>query len=149
MGRMHTPGKGSSQSSLPYIRSAPSWLKNNFSSADVVDLIVKNAKKGLTPSKIGAPLVKPSAMYPWTDIATNINTFVLHVNNEFRVFIVGVLLRDTKGIGQSKAITGNKILRILRSKGTNQHVLLDLECIGIAFIQPFHIRKREHECEYA
>jgi small subunit ribosomal protein S13e len=54
MGRMHTPGKGMSDSALPYIRSAPSWLKNNFSAADVIDMIVKNAKKGLTPSKIGS-----------------------------------------------------------------------------------------------
>ena len=54
MGRMHTPGKGISSSALPYIRSAPSWVKNNFSAEEVVDLIVKLAKKGLSPSKIGA-----------------------------------------------------------------------------------------------
>ncbi len=29
------------------------WLKNNFSAEEVIDLIVKSAKKGLTPSKIG------------------------------------------------------------------------------------------------
>ena len=29
----------------------------------------------------------------------------------------GVILRDTKGIGQSKSLTGSKILRVLKAKG--------------------------------
>jgi hypothetical protein len=121
MGRMHTPGKGISRSSLPYVRSAPQvciylietcftrfgfvdlpvqrvarlrllfccvgcvefslsllspccaatafmhtlcsmllalltraqWLKNTTTAEEVVEQIVKLAKKGLTPSKIG------------------------------------------------------------------------------------------------
>ena len=48
---MHTPGKGISRSSIPYRRSPPSWLK--YSVDEVVDMICKNAKKGLTPSQIG------------------------------------------------------------------------------------------------
>ncbi|KAL8609536.1 ribosomal 40S subunit protein S13 [Nucella lapillus] len=54
MGRMHNPGKGISQSALPYRRSVPTWLK--LSSDDVVDQIIKLAKKGLMPSQIGVIL---------------------------------------------------------------------------------------------
>ncbi|GFR04542.1 40S ribosomal protein S13 [Trichonephila clavata] len=54
MGRMHTPGKGISQSSLPYRRSVPTWLK--LSSDDVTEQLCKLAKKGLTPSQIGVIL---------------------------------------------------------------------------------------------
>lgn len=51
---MHAPGKGISQSALPYRRSLPTWLK--LSSEDVKDQIYKLAKKGLTPSQIGVIL---------------------------------------------------------------------------------------------
>merc|ERR1712121_194834 len=54
MGRMHNPGKGISQSALPYRRSVPTWLK--LSSDDVIEQIVKLAKKGLMPSQIGVIL---------------------------------------------------------------------------------------------
>eukprot|EP00344_Euplotes_crassus_P002202 CAMPEP_0197009928 /NCGR_PEP_ID=MMETSP1380-20130617/52081_1 /TAXON_ID=5936 /ORGANISM="Euplotes crassus, Strain CT5" /LENGTH=151 /DNA_ID=CAMNT_0042431503 /DNA_START=34 /DNA_END=489 /DNA_ORIENTATION=+ len=54
MGRMHTPGKGISRSSLPYRRTPPSWLK--ISAQEVVDQICKLAKKGLAPSQIGTIL---------------------------------------------------------------------------------------------
>jgi len=54
MGRMHAPGKGISQSSLPYRRSVPTWLK--LTSDDVKEQIYKLAKKGLTPSQIGVIL---------------------------------------------------------------------------------------------
>lgn len=43
--------KGISQSSLPYRRSVPNWLK--LTKDDVEEQIVKLAKKGLTPSQIG------------------------------------------------------------------------------------------------
>merc|ERR1711944_199672 len=79
MGRMHAPGKGISQSALPYRRSVPTWLK--LSSADVKEQIFKLAKKGLTPSQIG------------------------------------VILGDSHGVAQVRFVTGNKILRILKSKG--------------------------------
>ncbi|KAG8522850.1 40S ribosomal protein S13 [Galemys pyrenaicus] len=49
MGRMHAPGKGLSQSALPYRRSAPTWLK--LTSDYVKEQIYKLAKKGLTPSR--------------------------------------------------------------------------------------------------
>ncbi|CAO1428188.1 unnamed protein product [Diamesa serratosioi] len=51
MGRMHAPGKGISQSALPYRRSVPSWLKLN--AEDVKEQIKKLGKKGMTPSQIG------------------------------------------------------------------------------------------------
>ncbi|GLH14898.1 hypothetical protein R5R35_014756 [Gryllus longicercus] len=54
MGRMHAPGKGISQSALPYRRSVPTWLK--LTSDEVKDQIKKLAKKGLTPSQIGVIL---------------------------------------------------------------------------------------------
>merc|ERR1711872_255426 len=57
MGRMHNPGKGISQSALPYRRSVPTWLK--LTSDDVVDQICKLAKKGLKPSQIGVILRDP------------------------------------------------------------------------------------------
>ena len=51
MGRMHAPGKGLSQSALPYRRSVPTWLK--LTSDDVKEQLYQLAKKGLTPSQIG------------------------------------------------------------------------------------------------
>ncbi|CAG2166103.1 unnamed protein product [Oppiella nova] len=54
MGRMHAPGKGISQSALPYRRTVPTWLK--LTTDDVVDQICKLAKKGMTPSQIGVML---------------------------------------------------------------------------------------------
>ena len=50
MGRMHSGGKGIAKSSIPYKRSAPSWLK--VSSSQVEDHVCKLAKKGLTPSQV-------------------------------------------------------------------------------------------------
>uniref|UniRef100_A0A8I3W232 Small ribosomal subunit protein uS15 n=1 Tax=Callithrix jacchus TaxID=9483 RepID=A0A8I3W232_CALJA len=79
MGRMHAPGKGLSQSALPYHRSVPTWLK--LTSDDVKEQIYKLAKKDLTPSQIS------------------------------------VILRDLHGVAQVRFLTGNKILRILKSKG--------------------------------
>uniref|UniRef100_A0A2K5Q820 Small ribosomal subunit protein uS15 N-terminal domain-containing protein n=1 Tax=Cebus imitator TaxID=2715852 RepID=A0A2K5Q820_CEBIM len=58
MGRMHAPGKGLSQSALPYRRSVPTWLK--LTSDDVKEQIYKLAKKSLTPSQIGCLVVKNS-----------------------------------------------------------------------------------------
>ncbi|KAI9471908.1 MAG: 40S ribosomal protein S13 [Benjaminiella poitrasii] len=88
MGRMYTSGKGISGSALPYRRTPPSWVKT--SSDEVVDMICKNAKKGLSPAQIG------------------------------------VILRDSHGIPQVKSITGNKILRILKTNGLAPEVPEDL-----------------------
>ncbi|KAF7314544.1 Ribosomal protein S13 [Mycena kentingensis (nom. inval.)] len=83
MGRMHAPGKGISSSALPYRRAPPSWLKTT--PEEVVEHIVKLARKGLTPSQIG------------------------------------VTLRDSHGIPQVRFLTGNKILRILKSQADRLH----------------------------
>jgi len=88
MGRMHAPGKGISSSALPYRRTPPSWLKTTME--EVVELIIKLARKGLTPSQIG------------------------------------VTLRDSHGIPQVRFVTGNKILRILKSHGLGPSIPEDL-----------------------
>merc|ERR1712116_22310 len=54
MGRMHAPGKGISQSALPYRRTVPNWLK--LTSEEVNQQSYQLAKKGLTPSQIGVIL---------------------------------------------------------------------------------------------
>ncbi|KAG5362167.1 40S ribosomal protein [Yarrowia sp. C11] len=54
MGRMHSKGKGMSASAIPYSRNAPSWFK--LTPDDVVEQIIKYARKGLTPSQIGVLL---------------------------------------------------------------------------------------------
>jgi len=51
---MHTPGKGISNSALPYKRTPPSWLVR--SPKEVNEQVVKLARKGLTPSQIGVIL---------------------------------------------------------------------------------------------
>lgn len=79
--RSRSRSKGISRSSLPYKRSPPSWLR--VSAQEVVDMICKNAKKGMTPSQIG------------------------------------LVLRDSSGIGQIRAVTGNKIVRILKANGAH------------------------------
>jgi len=55
MGRMHAPGKGISQSALPYRRTVPNWLK--LPPEEVKEQIYKLAKKGLPPSQIGRSLL--------------------------------------------------------------------------------------------
>mmetsp|Transcript_68165 Transcript_68165/g.79312 ORF Transcript_68165/g.79312 Transcript_68165/m.79312 type:complete len:152 (+) Transcript_68165:53-508(+) len=54
MGRMHSQGKGISGSALPFRRKPPKWT--TITPAAVVELIIKLAKKGLTPSQIGVVL---------------------------------------------------------------------------------------------
>ncbi|KAA8905485.1 40S ribosomal protein S13 [Sphaerosporella brunnea] len=39
---------------------------------------------------------------------------------------IGVVLRDSHGVAQVKAVTGNKILRILKSQGLNPEIPEDL-----------------------
>ena len=73
-------------SALPYRRAPPHWLKTT--PEDVVEHIVKLARKGLTPSQIG------------------------------------VVLRDSHGIPQVRFVTGNKILRILKTEGA-YYIVMD------------------------
>ncbi|PSK41356.1 40S ribosomal protein S13 [Candidozyma pseudohaemuli] len=69
-------------------KNAPAWFK--LSSDEVVEQIIKYARKGLTPSQIG------------------------------------VILRDAHGVSQAKVVTGNKILRILKSNGLAPEIPEDL-----------------------
>ncbi|KAI7280237.1 40S ribosomal protein [Hortaea werneckii] len=54
MGRLHSKGKGISDSAIPYSRTPPAWLKTTPD--QVVDQICKLARKGVTPSQIGVVL---------------------------------------------------------------------------------------------
>jgi len=42
---------------------------------------------------------------------------------------IGVILRDTLGVAQTRFVTGNKILRILKSKGLAPDIPEDLHCM--------------------
>merc|ERR1712018_434195 len=88
MGRMHAPGKGIASSALPYVRKAPTWQR--LSKEEIIDSMVKLAKKGYRPSAIG------------------------------------VQIRDQHGVAQSKYVTGNKVLRILKSQGMTPEIPEDL-----------------------
>ena len=68
-----------SGSSIPFRRSAPSWLKT--SAKDLTDEIYKFSRKGLRPAQIG------------------------------------IILRDSHGVAQSRSVTGKKILRVLKALG--------------------------------
>mmetsp|Transcript_9166 Transcript_9166/g.12139 ORF Transcript_9166/g.12139 Transcript_9166/m.12139 type:complete len:151 (-) Transcript_9166:144-596(-) len=54
MGRMHSKGKGIARRCLPYRKAPPSWVQ--ISTGDLVEQIVKLAKKGSSPSQIGVIL---------------------------------------------------------------------------------------------
>ena len=51
---MYSKGKGIARRCLPYRKSAPSWVQ--LQSNDLIDQIVKLAKKGNMPSQIGVAL---------------------------------------------------------------------------------------------
>lgn len=54
MGRMHSSGKGKSRSYKPLERKAPTWLE--YKPKEIEQIIVKLAKSGETPSRIGLHL---------------------------------------------------------------------------------------------
>ncbi|EGD80566.1 40S ribosomal protein S13 [Salpingoeca rosetta] len=115
MGRMHAPGKGISRSSRPFVRTAPSWLKNLYSADDVKESIVKLARKGHTPSKIG------------------------------------VILRDSRGISSTKAITGTKVLRILKAAGLAPEIPEDLYCLikkAVAMRKHLQENRNDKDCKF-
>ena len=92
MGRMHAPGKGISQSALPYRRTVPQWMK--LTSDEVQDQIFKLAKKGLTPSQIGVILRDsfgvaqvrkifiPAWLHKWL-ISAGLETVLSHTEKSF------------------------------------------------------------------
>lgn len=67
MGRLHSKGKGISSSATPYSRNAPAWQK--LTSDQVVEQIIKLARKGHTPSQIGV-LLRDSHGIPQVKVAT-------------------------------------------------------------------------------
>ena len=87
------------------------WLK--LTADDVKEQIYKLAKKGLTPSQIGQ--YKTSHAIFMQEIKDRIEDKTWLVI----CFQTGVILRDSHGVAQVRYITGNKILRILKAKGTN------------------------------
>ena len=74
MGRLHTHRHGKSHSVRPVTTSVPSWVTQN--ATEVKELVLKYAKEGLTPSRIGIklrdqhaiPLVKPITKKTITEI---------------------------------------------------------------------------------
>merc|ERR1712028_239782 len=62
MGRLHSKGKGIARRSLPYKRTAPSWVKQ--SAGECVKEICAMAKKGFTPSQIGVVLRDSHGLAP-------------------------------------------------------------------------------------
>eukprot|EP00997_Jenningsia_sp_PLL12_P009282 NODE_6218_length_523_cov_54.069620_g5452_i0.p2 GENE.NODE_6218_length_523_cov_54.069620_g5452_i0~~NODE_6218_length_523_cov_54.069620_g5452_i0.p2 ORF type:complete len:97 (+),score=29.84 NODE_6218_length_523_cov_54.069620_g5452_i0:45-293(+) len=54
MGRMYSNGKGIARRCLPFRTRPPSWV--GISTNNLVDQIIKLAKKGATPSQIGVTL---------------------------------------------------------------------------------------------
>ncbi|MCP9258312.1 40S ribosomal protein S13 [Dirofilaria immitis] len=102
MGRMHNPGKGISQSALPYRRSVPTWLK--LTSEEVQEQITRLAKR--------SPFINHSSV--------NIR------GKGLRPSQIGVILRDSHGVAQVRRVTGNKIVRILKAKGMAPEIPEDL-----------------------
>ena len=50
---------------------------------------------------------------------------MLEFLNNLYIFVqIGVILRDSHGVAQVRYITGNKILRILKAKGTHTMFIL-------------------------
>ena len=100
---MHAPGKGISQSALPYRRSIPNWLK--LTPEDVKEHIYKLAKKGFTPSKIGVILRD----------SHGVSQVKLVFENNISRYL--------------KVVSGNKILRIMRALGLAPSLPEDLYCL--------------------
>ena len=90
MGRMHAPGKGISQSALPYRRSVPQWMK--MTSDEVKDQIFKLAKKGLTPSQIGVILRDSHGVAQVNDWTTHCGDQNLNPNSAIRTFTLKISL---------------------------------------------------------
>ena len=138
---MHSNGKGISDSALPFKRTASSWLKTS------AEEIVKNASHGPSPFPLPPPflpplshLVPPQRLTPITlttlphplvpppsPLARPSPCWFAHTSPAPQVVTlakkglqpsqIGVLLRDELGVAQVKAVTGKKILRVLKAQG--------------------------------
>jgi small subunit ribosomal protein S13e len=54
MARMHSKGHGIARRCLPYRKTPPSWM--NIGAKDLIEQIIKMAKRGSSPSQIGVVL---------------------------------------------------------------------------------------------
>jgi small subunit ribosomal protein S13e len=79
MGRLHSPGKGTSASTVPYRRTKPHWLQ--LTAEETVSLIVELAKKGVRPSQIGAVLRDRNGVGRVQSVTGNKVLRVLKANN--------------------------------------------------------------------
>lgn len=110
MGRLHSKGKGISASALPYSRTAPSWLKTT--PEQVVEQICKLARKGATPSQIGV-ILRDSHGVSQVKLVTG--TLIRRISDgreRISAFGIGTRMLTLR-------LSGNRILRILKSSGTN------------------------------
>lgn len=99
MGRMYGKGKGISSSALPYQRTAPTWLRPN---------------------------IKKTAIDIAEEATTLIHELAKGGNNPSKI---GKILRDSWSIPQVKAITGSKILRLLKLAGLAPEIPEDLKSL--------------------
>lgn len=98
------------------------WLK--LTADDVKEQIYKLAKKGLTPSQIG------QCKTHHVIFMQQIQERDLGLNLTWWSAQIGVILRDSHGVAQVRYITGNKILRILKAKGTK---CVNFCCVTISY----------------
>ena len=114
MGRMHSKGKGMSGSALPYKRSAPSWLK-------ITTPEVRLASQPL----LQASLLVSSLTAVWAPVQITEHIVKL-AKKGMLPSQIGVVLRDSHGVTQVNAVTGSKILRILKGQGLAPDIPEDL-----------------------
>lgn len=65
--------------------------------------------------------------------------------------ILGVILRDSRGIAQVKSITGTKVLRILRSVGLAPEIPEDLYCLikkAVSMRKHLSTNKNDKDCKF-
>ena len=79
MGRMHSPGKGVSRSSLPFKRTPPSWLQ--MSATDLCNQIIALARKDMKPSQIGVLLRDNYGIPQVSSITRSKILYILSKNN--------------------------------------------------------------------
>jgi len=132
---MHAPGKGISDSALPYKRTPPSWLK--IQSADVEEQgafwpppLRRPAGAGSRRGAARAPtrgslvrLARPAAAAR-ASLPARIQqpprcplAVCKLAKKGLTPSQIGVILRDSNGIAQVRSVTGNKILRLLKKNG--------------------------------
>ncbi|KAF1997623.1 hypothetical protein P154DRAFT_524663 [Amniculicola lignicola CBS 123094] len=102
MGRLHSNGKGISDSAIPYSRTAPAWLKTT--PEQVVDQICKLARKGSTPSQIGI-ILRDS-----------------HGIAQVRVVTGNKILRILKGNGLAPEIPEDLYMLIKKAVAVRKHL---------------------------